>query len=115
MLAIGIGATTAMFGALDATLARALPYERPGRLVLGRTTFSGEINPWGSAYDYYDYRDQSRVFQSFAAIFAASFPVTVTGGRTPERVRATYVSYDLFPTLGVRPVAGRRCWARRTS
>ncbi len=106
-LAIGIGATTAMFGALDATLARALPYEAPDRLVMGRTTFSGNINPMGSAYDYYDYRDQSDVFQSFAAVFASSFPVTVTGGQTPERVRGIFASYDLFPTLGVRPVAGR--------
>jgi putative ABC transport system permease protein len=106
-LAIGLGATTAMFGALDATLARALPYKAPDRLVMGRTTFSGNINPMGSAYDYYDYRDQSDVFESFAAVAAFTFPVTITGGETPERVPATYVSYDLFPTLGVLPVVGR--------
>jgi hypothetical protein len=49
-LAIGIGATTAMFGALNATLARALPYQAPDRLVMGRTTFSGNINPWGGRH-----------------------------------------------------------------
>jgi len=106
-LAVGLGATTAMFGALDATLARALPYKAPDRLVMGRTTFSGNINPMGSAYDYYDYRDQSDVFDSFSAIMPFAFPVTVTGGETPERLPANFASYDLFRTLGVLPVAGR--------
>ncbi len=106
-LALGIGATTAMFGALEATMLRALPYPDPDRLVMGRATFNGNINPWASAYDYYDYREQSDAFESLAALTGMTFKVTVVGGELPERVDATFASYDLFPTLGVRPIAGR--------
>ena len=106
-LAIGIGATTAMFGALEATMLRALPYADPDRLVMGRATFSGNVNPWASAYDYYDYREQSDAFESLAAFTGFFGKATVTGGELPERVDALTVSYDLFPTLGVGPAAGR--------
>jgi len=106
-LAIGIGTTTAMFGALEATILRALPYEEPDRLVMGRATFSGDINPFASAYDYYDYREQSDAFTSLAAFTAFPVQVTVIGSESPERVDASFASWDLFSTLGVRPAAGR--------
>ena len=106
-LAIGIGATTAMFGALEATMLRALPYADPDRLVMGRATFSGEVNPFASAYDYYDYREQSDAFESLAAYMGFAGKATVTGGESPERVDALFVSFDLFPTLGVGPAVGR--------
>ena len=66
-LAIGIGVTTAMFGIVSSALLSRLPFEDPDRLVLGRATFDGNINPWVSGYDYFDYRDQSQSFESRAA------------------------------------------------
>ena len=48
-MGIGIGASTAIYSALHAALFTPLPYPEPGRLVMGRATFSGEINPWASA------------------------------------------------------------------
>jgi putative ABC transport system permease protein len=106
-LAIGIGANTAMFAALDAALFRSLPYEDPDRLVMGRATFSGGLNPMASAYDYFDYRERSDVFESLAAIAAFTRKSTITGGDQPEAIEGTYVAWDLFSTLGVSPQIGR--------
>jgi putative ABC transport system permease protein len=105
-LAVGIGATTAMFGTINATLLSSLPFDEPDRLVMGRATFDGNINPWVSGYDYYDYRDQSRSFESLAA-FMFFDRITVLGGTEPERVESALATWDLFPTLHVRPLVGR--------
>jgi putative ABC transport system permease protein len=105
-LAVGIGATTAMFGIINAALLSSLPFEEPDRLVMGRATFDGRVNPWVSGYDYYDYRDQSRSFESLAALMFSG-RVTVLGGAEPERVASAFVTWDLFQTLGVSPVRGR--------
>lgn len=107
LLAVGIGANVAMFSAFYQALIRPLPYRQPENLVLGRTTFSGNLNPDMSAYDFFDYREQNRVFESVGAIYTAAKDLTITGGDQPERVSSVLVSWDLFPTLGVRPVAGR--------
>ena len=106
-LALGIGSTTAMFALIHAALLKPLPYQDPGRLVLARRTVGTEVMMWSSAPDYYDYRAQTDAFQSLAAAASGARKVTVTGGERPERIAATRVSYDLFPTLGVAPVAGR--------
>jgi putative ABC transport system permease protein len=106
-LALGIGATTAMFALVHAALLKPLPYQDPRRLVLARRTVGAEIRMWSSAPDYYDYRAQTDAFQSLAAAASGAGKVTVTGGARPERVSATRVSHDLFRTLGVAPVAGR--------
>jgi len=59
-LTLGIGATTATFSILDTSLRQSLPFPDAERLVLGRATFSGNVNPWVSFPDYMDYRDQSK-------------------------------------------------------
>ncbi|KPK75134.1 MAG: hypothetical protein AMS25_18565, partial [Gemmatimonas sp. SM23_52] len=63
ILGIGIGANVAMFSIIDATMIRPLPYPEPERLVLGRATFGGRVNPYASAFDYWDYRDFSTSFE----------------------------------------------------
>ncbi len=105
-LAIGIGATTAMFGTINAALLSSLPFDEPDRLVMGRATFDGNVNPWVSGYDYYDYRDQSQSFETFSA-FMFGGRVTVLGGTEPERVESAFATWDLFPTLRTKPAAGR--------
>ena len=106
-LALGIGATTAMFALVHATLLKPLPYQDPDRLVLARRTVGGEILMWSSAPDYYDYREQAGAFEALARTSSSARRVTVTGGERPERIPATMVSDDLFHALGVSPVAGR--------
>ncbi len=105
-LAVGIGATTAMFGTINATLLSRLPYDEPDRLIMGRATFDGNINPWVSGYDYYDYRDRCESFESLSA-FMYGGRATVLGGSEPERVPVGFVTWDLFHTLRVSPAAGR--------
>jgi putative ABC transport system permease protein len=106
-LALGIGATTAMFSVLDVALGRALPFRDPEQLVLGRATFSGNVNPWVSFPDYMDYRDEAGSLQSLATIGGGASTVTVTGADEPRQAALTFVTANLFETLGVRPQIGR--------
>jgi len=106
-LALGIGATTAMFSVLDTALRQALPFPEAERLVLGRATFSGDVNPWVSFPDYMDYRDQSESLASLATIGGGARLVTITGAAEPEQARLTNVTSNLFATLGVPPALGR--------
>ena len=106
-LALGIGATTAMFSVANAALGRALPYRDPGSLVMARATFSGNVNPWASFPDYMDYRDRAETLESLATIGGGSFPVTISGGDEPVQARLTFVTANLFETLGTPPVLGR--------
>jgi len=105
-LAVGIGATTAVFGIINAALLSSLPFEEPDRLVMGRATFNGNINPWVSGYDYYDYRDQSQSCESFSA-FMFGGRVTIRGEGEPEVLETAFGTWDLFHTLRIRPAAGR--------
>ncbi|MEZ5292436.1 MAG: ABC transporter permease [Vicinamibacterales bacterium] len=107
MLGVAIGATTAIFGLINGALLHALPFAEPDRLVMGRATFSGAINPMVSGYDYYDYRAQGRSFESLAAMGPGASPVTVLVDRQPDRANAMFVTWDLFLTLRVSPVLGR--------
>jgi putative ABC transport system permease protein len=105
-LGLGIGATTAMFSVLDAAMRRSLPFREADRLVLGRATFSGNVNPWVAFPDYMDYRDQSESLESLATIAGGDFLVTITGTGEPEQARITNVTNNLFSTLGVVPHLG---------
>ena len=106
-LALGIGATTAMFSILNAAMGRALPFPEPERLILGRATFSGNVNPTVSFPDYMDYRDQAESLETFAAFMGGAAFVTVTGADEPQQAQATMVTANFFATLGVNPVLGR--------
>jgi len=100
-LALGIGATTAMFSVLDTALRQSLHFPEAGRLVMGRTTFNGNVNPWTSFPDYLDYRDQSETLESLATIGGGAGLVTITGTGEPEQARIAMSTSNLFSTLGV--------------
>jgi len=106
-LALGIGATTAMFSVLDSVLIRPLPFPDADRLILGRPTFSGRVGSWVAFPDYMDYRDQSKTLQSLAAIGGGSGLVTITGEGDPEQARIAFSTKNLFTTLDVAPHVGR--------
>jgi putative ABC transport system permease protein len=108
-LAIGIGANTATFSIIDTVLLRPLPFEDSERLVIGRKSYDGGVTSNGpvSGYDYYDYKEQSRSFDSLAMMTWGPWRATVIGEEDPERVDVQFVSWDLFPMLGVAPQLGR--------
>ena len=83
-LALGIGATTAMFALVHATLLKPLPYHEPDRLVLARRTVGGQPLMWSSAPDYYNYREQADAFETLARTSSAARKVTVTGRERPD-------------------------------
>lgn len=105
-LALGVGATTAIFSVLDVALRRDLPFPEPNELVMGRATFNGHVNPWASFPDYLDYRDQVASLGSLATIGGGAGRVTVTGADEPVQASAVTVSRNLFETLGVRAQLG---------
>ncbi len=108
-LAIGIGANTAMFSILDAVMLRPLPYRDADRLVIARKSYDGNVTSNGpvSGYDWYDYQQQNRSFDSLAMMMWGSYRITVTGGEEPERTDVLFVSWDLLPMLGAAPLLGR--------
>jgi len=107
LLAITVAGNVALIDTVTAVLLRPLPFANADRLVMGQATFGGEINPWASGADYFDYRDQSDVFEALGAIMPFAWESTVTGGGEPERAMGATVSPNLFATLGAVSQRGR--------
>ncbi|HEY6402417.1 MAG TPA: ABC transporter permease, partial [Blastocatellia bacterium] len=105
-LALGIGANTAIFSVLNAVLLRPFPYQNPERLVIVQERISAQDLPAASYLNYTDWRGQSAVFDSMAAVrVLESFNLTGTGG--PERIQGRLITASFFPTLGIKPIRGR--------
>ena len=103
-LTVGIGATTAIFGGVNAVLLRPLPFPQPERLVFVFES-GGELRFGVTAPDFFDWRRDQRVFEHIAGY--ATTTVTLSGSGDAERVPARRVSADYFRVLGVAPVVGR--------
>jgi len=104
-LALGVGATTAIFSVADPVLFRALPFPNADRLVVvGERDADGTMSNVGYA-TYADLARESRTLERAAAV--GSWQVTLDGSGVPERVNGQRVSASFFSTLGVRPALGR--------
>jgi putative ABC transport system permease protein len=104
VLALGIGANTAIFSVVNGVLLRPLPYKDSGRLLSVR-----ELSPKGNAVpvspaNFNDWRRQAKTVE--LAVYQ-SVPVNLTGAGEPARLRETRTSASLFPLLGVAPMLGR--------
>ena len=106
-LALGIGANTAIFSVVNATLLAPLPYKNPGQLVnlWARSAVFDFPNLGLSAPDIADIRTQTKTF-SQVAIYQFATKI-LTGQKTPQPVGGLNVSAEYFPTLGVQPLYGR--------
>jgi len=106
-LALGIGATTAIFSVVNAVLLRASPFAGPERLVMVWETdrASGTSHEPASWPDIMDLRERSRTLSDIGAMMAAS--VTLTGAGSPERLSALGVTPNVPALLGLRPLLGR--------
>jgi putative ABC transport system permease protein len=106
-LALGIGANTVVFSAVDHVLLRSLPYPDSDRLysVQARSVKHAAQPMQVSAGDFYDWRVQSEAFVSLSAY--ASWPLNLTNVDEPRRLDSQLVSANLFSTLGVSAQFGR--------
>jgi putative ABC transport system permease protein len=110
VLALGIGANTAIFSVVNAALLRPLPFGRPGQLVrLWHTpppkSFPGRKIFTIAPANFLDWKQQGQAFENMAIYCFTEF--TRTGHDEPESVNAARVSADFFPTLQVQPLIGR--------
>jgi putative ABC transport system permease protein len=106
ILALGIGANTAIFSAVSAVLLRPLPYPEPDRLVMvWERHIKEDLRNVVSVADFCDWRERNRVFENIAAQIGIT--VDLTEGGEPERIGATGVSPSYFDVLGVKPMLGR--------
>ena len=107
VLALGIGANTAIFSVVDAVLLRPLPYADQERLVT-LSTFWRATGTRGavSTPDYQDWHDRATSFDGMAAYARGSTSVSVEGGGADYTVVAR-VTPEFFPLFGVRAAAGR--------
>jgi putative ABC transport system permease protein len=104
-LALGIGATTAIFSVVDAVLLRPLPWPNADRLTLVWGT-QGPARQNGVVYlDYLDWRSQSKSFEALGVMRGQS--VNLTGGDHPERVVGSFVTANVFRILGMTAAQGR--------
>jgi putative ABC transport system permease protein len=106
VMALGVGATTAVFSVLRGVLITPLPYHESNRLVLFRADLPGFVHqPALTSDEYHALRDRSDLFEQVAAAVEASGNLTSPDDMTP--LNAAVVSDNFFDTLGVRPLLGR--------
>jgi len=107
MLALGIGANTAIFSMVNAVLLRPLPYKEADRLVMvwEQNPHRGWFENIVSAANFLDWKKQNDVFTDMAA-FESNF-FSLSGGGKPEEVAGERVTSNLFSVLGVQPMHGR--------
>ncbi|MGH9344589.1 MAG: ABC transporter permease, partial [Terriglobia bacterium] len=107
-IALGVGATTAIFSVVDGVLLKPLPYYNADRLVGVWLTAPGvhlkqsELSP----SDYFIFREQGRAFQD-VGLYMDDMPAVKGAGGVPERVHALDVTDGVLPILGVAPALGR--------
>jgi putative ABC transport system permease protein len=104
-LALGIGATTAIFSVVYGVLLRPLPYDHPDQLVrVWEADAKGHRMGFADP-NFEDVRDQNRSLQGIAEY--TSFLQSVSGGQQPTRTMVALVSHDFFNVLRVQPIRGR--------
>jgi putative ABC transport system permease protein len=105
ILALGIGANTAVFTVFNAVLLAPLPYEQPEDVVMLQEKTPQFAAVSVTRYNYDAWRERARSFESVAVFRPLN--VTVTGAGEPERVPAKMISAGLLPLLGVAVENGR--------
>ncbi len=114
-LAVGIGANTAIYSVVDATLLRTLPFRDPARLMKVSLVAPLGLGPQGNAVvtddmvwsypKYTTFRKSQQVFEDTAVYQSTTF--NLTGTDEPERLKVEIVGAAYFPVLGIRALVGR--------
>jgi putative ABC transport system permease protein len=106
VLALGLGATTAMFSLVQTLLLGPLPYPQPERLVMIWETRPGDDSLPISLMDFIDWEARAKSFERLASAHEWMFSVG-SPGRPPRGIPGAQVSGDFFNLLGVEPLKGR--------
>jgi putative ABC transport system permease protein len=105
-LALGIGATTALFSVIDAVMLKPLPFPTADRLVSVESMIAATGHGGVASYlDFVDWRARNHVVDGMAAYRTGDF--TLIGQQEPEHLLGASVSAQLFSLLGVAPALGR--------
>jgi predicted permease len=105
-LALGIGASTAVFSVVNGVLLQPLPYPDAERVVrLFQIDGNGRRMGSASEPNYLDWRQQTRGFRAMSQVSSGPSPVTI--GSETSMMTGASVSADFFDAMGVRPVVGR--------
>jgi putative ABC transport system permease protein len=108
-LALGVGANTAIFSAINATLLRPLPYQNPDQIVMVWGTNPGGFGWHGktgfSAPSFLDYQRQNQSFEHLAAFNGVDF--TLVGDDDAEQIHSGMATTEFFKLLAVKPILGR--------
>lgn len=111
-LALGIGATTAMFAVIYAFLLRPLPYAEPEKLVMLQSRSTRTSSDLGVNYlDFADWQKQNRSFADMAFFNLRWNGNLEPSSGTTETLKTTFTTANLFTLLGVEPVLGRNLTA----
>ncbi|HUO32491.1 MAG TPA: ABC transporter permease, partial [Bryobacteraceae bacterium] len=108
ILAVGLGANTAVFSVVDAVLLRPLPYRDAGRLaMLWQEDAAHELHEGHvSLLNFSDWKSRARTFADMTLFGPQTFLLGNNSG-PPERMRSARVQANFFPLLGVNPILGR--------
>src|SRR6202521_2914974 len=106
-LALGIGANTAIFSAVEAVLLKPLPFAQPDRLMVvwEDASYVGFALNTPAPANYLDWRTRNRVFTDMAATRFVT--ASLTGDGQPEQLSGKKVTPNFFDVLGVQPALGR--------
>ncbi len=106
VLALGIGACTAIFSLLDAALLRPLPFADPDALVMLWERAPRYAHNRVAPLNFLDWSEQQQSFAALAAVAGGSRTLTEAGAR-PERIPGQSVTSEFFEVFRIRPIAGR--------
>src|SRR5271165_5156824 len=107
-LGLGIGANTAIFSVVQNVLLRPLPYHDPNSLVQVWNTYVPAFPQLpNSSGDFLDFQRQATSFSGMGAYVDIPQGFNLTEEGQPQRLESRIATSDLFPLLGIRPIAGR--------
>src|SRR5271170_3612764 len=104
-LALGIGATTAIFSLVEGVLLRPLPFNDPERLVLLGDHVGGNSGIGVTAPEIVTYSNAASAFSAIGGFATAKYELS--GSATPETISIARLTAGVFPALGVQPILGR--------
>ena len=107
VIAVGIGANTAVFSVINTVLLKPLTYPDPQSLVQLMNTGPEGSYPAANIPKFYTWSQQTSIFQTVAAHDTGGAGMNLTGGNDPEQIQAMHVTADYFRLFGAPVIAGR--------